>query len=609
MSKSIIINVPLSSPLHPQANLPYLKGFLGDKGFGVDVYDTNIRFFHWLLGDDVYLFDGNECLDNPVSLLIKYNELEDCLSEKTSLYSNLNINLRTMMMGYDRKAFDDVAAAVNDETDNPFYRFFSEFIDSVLKPDSPLLICISITFQDQIIPAFTLASLIRHEMAGVKIVLGGQMITRCYDTLVKSKALEKLWDYLICWEGELPLVSLHERIINKADVHLTNIIENGNGTGMLDRDTCCLDFNDLSSPDFSDIPFGDYIFPEYLVPIQSARGCYGTCEFCAIPSGSNTGFRQRDPEKIIRDIKSIQALTLSKTGKKATCFKLMDDTSSPTTLLRMSELIEKEKLDVIWETFVRMEKPFTDPEFMAQLYRGGCRKLMWGLETNDPNILKKMNKKISAISTSEVLNTAHNAGILNFVFVMLGFPGENKEQRDRLAEYIIETKSIHALTMATFDVTKKSRIEENLTYPNAYGLTCKPATGFEVRLPYLVHGKNIKEESVAELHRILMKIIKKRPDIGFMTLFPDQVRSILSDRHGNTWGEKFLSHFGEQNIIDMLTVSSDYIDGYSSKKDIDLKRLPEPLVREHYRTREDIAAIASAIKRRRMYEDRRANSI
>ena len=124
-----------------------------------------------------------------------------------------------------------------------------------------------------------------------------------------------------------------------------------------------------------------------------------------------------------------------------------------------------------------------------------------------------------------------------------------------------------------------------------------------------MNGKNWKKEVVSEAQRILMKIIKIRPDIGFMSLFPDQVRGILTDRHGNTWGRKFLSQFGEENIRSLLLATEKYIEAFENAEEIDLAGLPEPIKREHHRTVEDIQAIAQALGRRKRYENRRIDSI
>lgn len=606
---SVLINVPVSSPLHPQANLPYIKGFLAQNGFNSKIIDANIRFFNWMLrGTKIDVRDENY-FKNPAEILSLYNDIERVLAEKSRKYRNLHLGLRNISLDYDRVEFESVLASLEDREANPFIDFFELLIREDVAQFKPEIIGIGIIFQDQIIAAFTLSNVLRKLMPDAKIVLGGQIITRCYDTLLQRNVLNHLWDFLVCWDGELPLLDVHKRVINGSSCSLHNVIVKDTDSQRIGRHYYAYDLDRLRYPDFTDLNFEEYLFPEMMVPLQTARGCYGSCEFCAIPAGSNSGFRERTVKNIIADIVHVQQFTLEKYGNKALYFKFMDDTSSPATLLELAKEIESRNMEAQWETFVRLEKIFESHEKMEQLHRGGCRKLMWGLETNNPDILKRMSKKISPVSTTKVLNASAQAGILNFVFVLIGFPGETREQRDGLIDYIVDNNDIHVLTIATFDLTKRSPIQNHFSVPNPYGLDCDRPRDFEVRLPYTVNGMNWKEMMVAEAHRMLVNIIKKRPDIGFMSLFPDQVRGILCDKYGNDWGRKYLADFGQGNITRMLMAAEDYIDKFNNYEEIDLSILPEPIKREHARTREDIKGIAGAIKRRKQYEKRRMKQL
>ena len=107
----------------------------------------------------------------------------------------------------------------------------------------------------------------------------------------------------------------------------------------------------------------------------------------------------------------------------------------------------------------------------------------------------------------------------------------------------------------------------------------------------------------------MIDVIKERPDIGFMTLFPDQIRSFYCEKFRNTWGQTFLERYGEENMKAMLKNTEKYVDDYKNKRDIDPMLLPEPLRREHFRTKEDLKLIASAIIARKNYEKRRADQV
>jgi hypothetical protein len=608
MFDSVLVNTPISSPLHAQLNLPLLKGYLGEHGFKAKVLDTNITFFHEFLGDDVPRIGRQECDDNPISLLDYYNRLEDRLLENSRSFEDLHVGLRSLAMKFDRLYFESVLESLSGRNANPFTDFYERIVEQDIKPTGASIVGIAITFQDQIISAFTLARVLRERMPDVRIVLGGQMISRCYDSMIKHDGLSQYYDYLALWDGEVPFLNIHLRELRGEDADLTNVIVSGDDDALVDRKGAALSSTEVPKADFSDIDFDAYLFPEYLVPIQTTRGCYAKCAFCAIPFGSNS-YRVRDAERVVEEIEEIQLLTQSRHGHKATYFKFMEDTSSPSLLLAVSDVIAERGLDVKWETFARLEKAFAKTGFMKRLYDGGCRKIHWGLETNDPDVLKNMNKMTEQSYTDQILRLSGEAGILNFCFILIGFPGETAEQRENLGRYVIENPYIHTLTLATFDLTRNSPMEQEFTADNPYGLDCAPAHDFQVRLPYTVDGTEWKPHIVPVAHQMMIDIVRERPDIGFVTLFPDQIRGMFCDKYGNDWGRRFVERYGEDNIREMLANTETYVRNYDNKREIDIAALPEPLKREHFRTKEDMALLARAVLRRREYEQRRFEQV
>ncbi len=607
---SVLLTVPVSSPLHPQAILPCLEGFLKERGFSVKSIDSNIDFFWHMLGNEYDISDLKRFSEDPVKVLTFYNKMEKDLAENSGSYKRCRVGLRSLKLAYNRTVFDEIRRAVYDVPANPFIEYYSRLIEQKIMPETPKIVGISITFQDQVIAAFTLARLVREKMPGTKIVLGGQMITRCYDTLFESGELRNFWDYLVLWEGELPFADIHEAIINNKNIYFINVLENGKPLRGVDRRRKALLSEQLVTPDFSNIDFNKYFFYDFLIPLQTSRSCYGKCEFCAIPFGANSTFRVKSYKQDLEHILKIKAHIKKRYNRDAVYFKFMDDSSSAQELWKLSREIEALKLDVCWESFVRLDKMFADEKVMAQLYRGGCRKLCWGLESSDAGILEKMHKRNTISQSTRVLNASAKAGILNFCFVLVGFPGETQKQRDSVVDYIINNPDIHVLTIATFDFTKFSPMHQYYKYPNKYGIYCEKAKGFEVRLPYMIDGnENWKKTIVRQAHEMLLKIIKVRIDIGFMSLFPDQIRMAYCEKHGNNWGRDFLKKYGEENIRSLMGNTEQYLEAFNNREEFDISALPEPLQREYHRELEDLAAIKQAITRRRSYEQRRMEQV
>jgi len=607
MVDSVLINTPVSSPLHAQLNLPLLKSHLQSHGFSSRVMDTNIAFYREFLGDEAKVFSRKEYDENPIRLLDYYNHLEESLFERSKAYDGLHVGLRSLAMKQDRLFFSSVLEAIGDRRANPFIDFYERLVDQAIIQEAPRIVGIAVTFQDQIIPAFTLASVLRQKMPNTIILFGGQMITRCYDSMLQHEKLCQYIDYLALWDGEVPLLNLHKSILRNETIDSTNLLDVKAKEHKIDRAGASLPQGEIPKADYSDIPFSDYLFPEFLVPLQTTRGCYASCAFCAIPYGSNK-YQVRQAEKVIDEILEIQEIT-QEFGHKATYFKFMEDTSSPSLLLQVARLIKERNIDAKWETFARFEDAFAKPGMMEELFEGGCRKIHWGLETNDPDILIGMNKNASKSHTNDILEFSAKAGVMNFCFVLVGFPGETDEARANLGSYIINNPYIHTLTISTFDLTRKSPMERNFIDDNPYGLDRQEAADFQVRLPYTVDGQDWKRRVVPAAHKLMIDIVRERPDIGFVTLFPDQVRAMLTDKHGPDWGRKFVERYGEENVQEMLVNTERYVAAYEDKEEIDIQSLPEPLKREHFRTKEDMALLAQAVLRRRAYEKRRIEQV
>ena len=144
---------------------------------------------------------------------------------KNKAYKGLDVGLRNLNMKYDRIQFDSVVESLEDVQANPFISFYDEMIEQEFKGTSIKIVGIAVTFQDQIISAFTLANLIRKKMPEVKIVFGGQMVTRCYTSMISHPGICRFFDYLALWEGEKIFVDIHRKEINREEVTLVNVVD------------------------------------------------------------------------------------------------------------------------------------------------------------------------------------------------------------------------------------------------------------------------------------------------------------------------------------------------------------------------------------------------
>ena len=141
---SILVNTPVSSPLHPQANLPLLKGYLTANGFRSRIIDTNILFFHWFLGEKDFRLTMEETYDNPLKILSFYSRIEKELFDNNKEYDGLDVGIRYLSNKYNRINFDHVIASLEDKTSNPFIDFYNELIEQRFKDTGIKIVGIAI---------------------------------------------------------------------------------------------------------------------------------------------------------------------------------------------------------------------------------------------------------------------------------------------------------------------------------------------------------------------------------------------------------------------------------------------------------------------------------
>ena len=75
------------------------------------------------------------------------------------------------------------------------------------------------------------------------------------------------------------------------------------------------------------------------------------------------------------------------------------------------------------------------------------------------------------------------------------------------------------------------------------------------------------------------------------------------------WAKEFVFHYGEEGVKQMLLNAEKYADEYREFDQIAPEKLPEPIRREHFRTKEDLRLIAQAMKMRKLYEVNRFEQV
>lgn len=492
---------PYWEPSMPYLSLPSLSGYLRQKGYAVDQWDLNLRFYEEAF-DQAYLTQRFQAraaqlpLENQkilASLIPQLGHLEQVKhvfkSEAFYNFEQLNWAQRELEKVYlcfqwlypgatfskdhflmperHGASSEEVIRATHNQVSNPFLDFFFTKILPELEKAPPQLIGFSIAREYQMIPTFTFARLIRERFPEIHLTVGGAYFSKIADGLkrdhhpvfqhlihsaVKGEGEEPLLKLVKAINGEMPFEDVPSLIYNHPDGRL-QVNEPGLALSMND---------DIGTPDFDGLDLKNYWSADLVLPILGSRDCYWKdCAFCD-HFMQFAGFRSRKPDKIADDLQTLQ----QKYGARH--FQFCDETMSPNYGRRLAHALKERSMDIHWYTMARLQKGF-DPE-TSQLWReAGCLFILMGLESANAELAQKMVKGTENAITEAVFRNLHQAGIFTFAYLFFGFPGETLETATETLQFIRKNQEfINSLGSGVFILQKTTPIFKN---HQAFGIT------------------------------------------------------------------------------------------------------------------------------------------
>ena len=131
----------------------------------------------------------------------------------------------------------------------------------------------------------------------------------------------------------------------------------------------------------------------------------------------------------------------------------------------MCSEIEKRNLKVNWSCQARVNT--VDSELLQVMARAGCKEIYFGVESASPNLLEFLGKNISPQQAVEAITLSRKAGIKPGCFLMVGIPGETKDDIDTLEKFIYRAKPAYVgfSVLTPFPGTELFRSTKHLIKP------------------------------------------------------------------------------------------------------------------------------------------------
>ena len=181
------------------------------------------------------------------------------------------------------------------------------------------------------------------------------------------------------------------------------------------------------------VPFLKHPF----VSFYTTRGCPALCSFCLWPQTiSGHSWRVRSADDVANEVRwALDSLP----GLSEIFF---DDDTFNIRKARVLELCAKLKpLDFTWSCTSRVN---VDYETLKAMRAAGCRLLIVGYESGDPQILKNIKKGATVERALRFTRDAHKAGLTIHGDFIVGLPGETRETIRRSLEFAkrLDTETI-----------------------------------------------------------------------------------------------------------------------------------------------------------------------
>jgi radical SAM superfamily enzyme YgiQ (UPF0313 family) len=480
-----MVTPPLLEPNAIYPAMPLLAGQLIHNGYNAKNLDLNVKFFRKILSQEYILktqkllqeknilynkTETNFLIQNINNAIEDYrNNYPNCKKETMSIIES---TLRFISLPYDSfelkelknyehcfKCFDykDLKPIIFDKEKNIFIDFFQNVIDDI-KKQSIDIVAITIPFLGTIIPALTLANLLK-ENTNIYVTIGGNFLRSDY-IINNPEFLDIYCDFVLLGDGEKSIVELVKCLDNKqTKENIPGLIyKDSTGKIKYNEPEQITNMEDIANFSFDGLDFNEYLLKDPYIFLIISKGCYwGKCNFCSLGPKYKQYCIKR-PQKVVQEIKELKE-KYNISGP----FCFQDDAIHPKYLNNLANEINKANLKIIYSIFARFEKEFT-PELIKKLQKSGLCAVYWGLESGSKKIIKAMNKGINLDIVQGILKESNAVGIKNMAGIIVNFPTETIEDCKETIEFIKTIKDYVTISPGEFTVMRNSNVEKNNEY-------------------------------------------------------------------------------------------------------------------------------------------------
>ncbi|MDZ4665551.1 MAG: radical SAM protein [Bacteroidota bacterium] len=265
---------------------------------------------------------------------------------------------------------------------------------------------------------------VKDELRDTKVVLGGPEIKHYCKEYLKCGA-----DMVVIGEGEQTLLEIcaYYKMHNKLPVDINGTAFIHEGSLKLNEERALIkDINSLPFPARNKIDMSNYlkVWKQYhgksMMSVSTMRGCPYTCKWCSRAVYGGT-YRRRSPKKVVEE------LLILKRDHNPDAIWFVDDvfTISHKWLTEFVDEVKKQDAIIPYEIITRADR--LNLEVIQQLKASGCFRVWIGAESGSQRIIDLMDRRVEVEKVRDMIILAKENGIESGTFIMLGYPGETKD--------------------------------------------------------------------------------------------------------------------------------------------------------------------------------------
>jgi radical SAM superfamily enzyme YgiQ (UPF0313 family) len=168
--------------------------------------------------------------------------------------------------------------------------------------------------------------------------------------------------------------------------------------------------------------------------VMTSRGCPYRCTFCS-QSIMPIKWRARSPESVLAEWQHlVHNLGAQEIG-------VLDDSANIQVdrLEKMADLFIAHRVNHVPWIFVNgIRANLASQELLGKLKQAGLKRVAFGVESGDPDVLLSIDKKIDHDTIRRAFKNAKAVGLETIGFFIIGLPGETEETMERTIRFACE---------------------------------------------------------------------------------------------------------------------------------------------------------------------------